>query len=489
MKQVLTEQWLNRLWTVLGSVNIRVKILGIVLGLVILLGLTMTVQVRSLVGQTMYVQLEEQAVAIARDLAARSTDMILINNLYGLQQLLVDTRVAHPSVRYAFVRDAAGQVLAHTFGSGFPAGLLDANTAAPEVYQNTVILETDEGPLWDVAVPIFDGRAGIARVGVSDVQVQSMINLITGQLLLITVLVSAIGISAATLLTWVLTRPILALVQAAKAVERGDFSQQIPRWADDEIGQLADAFNAMSRALARGEAERIEREQLRAQYVSGVIAAQEDERKRIARELHDSTSQSLTSLMIGLRTLSDLCPLPELRQRVEELRAVAGITLNDVHTLALQLRPSVLDDLGLPEALKRHIDDCRRRYPLNIDLAVTGLDDRRLPSEIETALYRITQEALTNVIRHAQATTASIFIERREDRVLAIIDDDGKGFDPVAISHDDGHLGLYGIRERAELLSGQLVIESQPGIGTSLYVEIPLAQTAMRPEIIRNAHG
>lgn len=489
MKAAHTERWLYRLWMILGSVDIRLKILGIVLGLVILLGLTMTVQVRSLVGQTMYVQLEEQAVAIARDLAARSTDMILINNLYGLQQLLVDTRAAHPSVRYAFVSDAAGRILAHTFGAGFPVDLIGANTAAPEDYQNTVILETDEGPMWDVAVPIFDGQAGTARVGVSDFQVQRTIDLITGQLLLTTVLVSAIGISAATLLTWVLTRPILALVQATKAVEQGDFSQQMPRWANDEIGQLADAFNAMTQALAKGEAERIEREQLRAQYVSGVIAAQEDERKRIARELHDSTSQSLTSLLIGLRALSDLCPLPELRQRAEELRAVAGVTLNDVHALALQLRPSILDDLGLPEALKRHVDDCRKRYPLNIDLAVTGLDDCRLPSEIETALYRITQEALTNVIRHAQATTASIFIERREDRVLAIIDDDGKGFDPAVISHHDGHLGLYGIRERAELLSGHLVIESQPEMGTSLYVEIPLAQAATQLQVNGNGRG
>lgn len=476
MRKSQAEKWLHRLWLIAGAVNIRVKILGIVLAMVFLLGLTVTVQVRQLLAQSMYVQLEEQAVSITRDLAARATDPILINNLYALQQLMLGTKTTHAAVRYVFVVDPDGYILAHTFGGGFPEGLIEANEVSPEAYEHTVLLQTDEGQIWDIAVPIFDGRVGTARVGVSDAQVVQTINAITGQLLLTTVLVSAIGITAAVLLTWVLTRPILALVQAAKAVEKGDFSKRVPRWADDEVGELSNAFNAMTEALAKSDAERAEREQLRAQYVSGFITAQEDERKRIARELHDSTSQSLTSLMIGLRALSDTCSQPEIRSRAEELRTVAGSTLDDVHTLALQLRPSVLDDVGLPEAIKRHVADCQKRHSLNIDLAITGLEDCRLPPAVETALYRITQEALTNIIRHAGAETASIFIERSDDKVLAIIDDDGRGFDPEFVERQDGHLGLYGIRERAELLSGHLVIESEPGTGTSLYVEIPLVE-------------
>lgn len=476
MSKSQAEKWLHRLWLIAGAVNIRVKILGIVLAMVFLLGLTVTIQVRQLLAQSMYVQLEEQAVSITRDLAARATDPILINNLYALQQLMIGAKTTHAAVRYVFVIDSDGYVLAHTFGDGFPEGLIEVNEVSPEAYEHTVLLQTDEGQIWDIAVPIFDGRVGTARVGVSDAQVVQTINVITGQLLLTTVLVSAMGITAAVLLTWVLTRPILALVDATKAVEKGDFSQRVPRWADDEVGELSNAFNAMTEALAKSDAERAERDQLRAQYVSGFISAQEDERKRIARELHDSTSQSLTSLMIGLRALSDTCSQPEIRSRAEELRAVAGSTLEDVHILALQLRPSVLDDVGLPEAIKRHVTDCQKRHSLNIDLAITGLEDCRLPPAVETALYRITQEALTNIIRHAGAETASIFIERSDNKVLAIIDDDGQGFDPAFVERQDGHLGLYGIRERAELLSGHLVIESEPGTGTSLYVEIPLVE-------------
>jgi signal transduction histidine kinase len=248
--------------------------------------------------------------------------------------------------------------------------------------------------------------------------------------------------------------------------------QRVPRWANDEIGDLAEAFNAMATTLANADVERAERDQLRARYVSGVITAQEEERKRIARELHDSTSQSLTSLMIGMHALGDTCDSPELRRRADELRCVAAQTLDEVHALALQLRPSVLDDLGLAAALERFIADCRQRYALHIDLALNGLHNR-LPMAVETALYRIVQEGLTNVARHAEASTASVFVERRNGSVRAIIEDDGRGFDPAQVGD---RLGLYGIRERAELLGGALVVESEPGRGAGLFVEIPVAE-------------
>ena len=129
--------------------------------------------------------------------------------------------------------------------------------------------------------------------------------------------------------------------------------------------------------------------------------------------------------------------------------------------------------LGLAAALQRYVNDCRKRYPLDIDLAMIGLDNARLPSTTETALYRIVQEGLTNIARHAQAKTASIMIERRNGRVRAIIEDDGIGFDSGKTAGKE-RLGLYGIRERAELLNGSVVIESEPGHGVTILVEIPV---------------
>lgn len=462
----------DRLWAVFGAVSIRTKILGIVLGLVLLLGLTITVQVRATLTQALEVQLEEQAISVGRDLAARATDLLLINNLYALHELLRDTQANNANVRYAFILSPQNAVVVHTFGEGFPLNLQTANTASTADHHKTRLLETDEGLIWDVAVPIFNGQAGTARVGLSEVRLRYTVDNITSQLLITTVLISVIGISAAAFLTWALTRPILQLSRAAQTVERGDFSPRIPRWANDELGELADAFNAMTAALARAAQDRAAQDELRAQYVGGIIAAQEEERKRIARELHDSTSQSLSSLLLGLRALS--AAPDNVAQCAEDLREIAAHTLDEVHTLALQLRPSVLDDLGLAAALERHVNDCRRRTALHIDLALTGFEQGRLPAPIETALYRIVQESLTNIIRHAQAQTASIFIERRDQSVRAIIEDDGIGFVPERAVQKEGHLGLYGIRERAELLGGRLTIESAPQAGSSLFVEIPL---------------
>jgi signal transduction histidine kinase len=471
----MTGAWRERLWAVIGGVGVQTKILGIVLILVLTLGLGVTIQVRATLTQTMENQLEEQSVSVGRDLAARATDLLLINDLYALQQLLRETQANNANVRYAFVVDPQGRIVAHTFGSGFPAGLHEQNTVDGSDHHATTLLRTDEGPIWDTAVPIFEGRAGVARVGLDETRVRQAVDAVTSQLLLTTMLVSVVGITAAAALTFVLTRPLRRLAQAARAVGQGDLSQRVPRWANDEIGDLADSFNSMTHGLAQAAEEHAEREQLRLRFVSAVITAQEEERKRIARELHDGTSQSLTSLVVGMRTLGALAP--GARERAEELRQVAVHTLDEVHALALQLRPSVLDDLGLAAAIERTVQDCRRRHGLDVDLVIQGLDGERLPTEIETALYRIVQEGLTNVARHAQANTAAVVVERRLDALHVIVEDDGCGFDPEVAARADQRLGLYGIRERAELLGGTFTVESAPGRGTSLFISVPTGLT------------
>jgi signal transduction histidine kinase len=336
-----------------------------------------------------------------------------------------------------------------------------------------VDLETDEGRVWDTAVPIFDGQAGVARVGLSEDSVQSTVTALTGQMLLTVVIVSAIGIAAATFLTWIVTRPILNLKRAAEAVGHGDFDQHVHPWAGDEIGELAQAFNTMTADLAKAEAERREREQLRKQLLEKVITAQEDERQRIARELHDETGQALTSLMVRLQNINQHCLVPELKSQMEDLRNLLAQTLDDVHNLALELRPSVLDDLGLAAALERYVNDYSKRSPVDIDLVIIGFEGERLPPSVETALYRIVQEGLTNVTRHSQAKTVSVLLEHNNNRVRAIIEDDGVGFNPQLTMNGD-RLGLYGMRERAELLNGELIIETKEDQGTTIFVELPL---------------
>lgn len=462
---------LSRVWAIAGAVSVRTKILGIVLGFIILLGTGVTIQARFALAATMTAQLEDQSVTVSHDLAARSTDPILLNDLLGLHDLLDETLANNPNVRYAFIVDPQGQVIAQTFEGGFPLDLLTLNSVDPTEHHHTALIRTEEGLVWDTAVPILEGKIGTARIGLSDASMRMALSTLTAQLLLTILLVSTTGILVAVFLTWILTRPILALVTATKSVAKGDFTPRVPRWADDEIGDLADAFNAMTEELARTDELRREREVLRRQLMEKVITTQEDERRRIARELHDSTSQNLTSLIFGLRIMETNCAKCAAQSKATDLRLIASKTLDEVHDLSMRLRPRVLDDLGLAAALERLVHEWQARYNIPTDVVIQLSE--RLPGDVETAIYRIVQETLTNIARHAQAKSASLLVERRGDIVRAIVEDDGVGFD-VNTNHGERHLGLLGMRERVELLNGTLVVESSLEHGTSIYIEIPL---------------
>jgi signal transduction histidine kinase len=271
--------------------------------------------------------------------------------------------------------------------------------------------------------------------------------------------------------------PIRRLRDGARAVQAGDLNQRVAVDRKDEIGELASAFNAMTTELARSGAELERKEELRARLLEQVITAQEDERKRIARELHDETSQALTSVMVGLKVLEQRPELVEGRETLADLRALTGKTLDAVHDLALQLRPSVLDDLGLVAATDRLVGDFQRAHGTSVAFETNLRTGRRLPAAIETALYRIAQEALTNVARHAGARSLSLLLEARRGSVTLIVEDDGRGFDVASCmreGRDERCLGLFGMRERATLLGGSLTIESAPGSGTTVFVDVPL---------------
>jgi signal transduction histidine kinase len=204
--------------------------------------------------------------------------------------------------------------------------------------------------------------------------------------------------------------------------------------------------------------------------VRRVVDAQELERKRLARELHDETGQALTSILLGLKSVEDAPDDERMRAAVGELRELVRSTLQDVRQLAVELRPTALDDFGLVAALQRLVATFSESTGVQVDFE-SALDDR-LPPDVETALYRIVQECMTNIVKHARAGRVSILIARRPSSVLTVVEDDGVGFDVDRVR--DGAVGLVGMRERIGLLGGRLVIESRPEAGTTLSVEVPL---------------
>ncbi len=268
--------------------------------------------------------------------------------------------------------------------------------------------------------------------------------------------------------------PLTRLRETMRLVQSGDLTRKAPITGQDaDADQLAIAFNTMLAAL----------DDLGKSRASQILHAQEEERKRIARELHDETSQILTSLLISLALLEETCIESEARVRIAETRALAHQTLRAVRNLSIDLRPSALDDLGLLPALRWYIKEYQQKCGISVEFSASGLKERLSP-ETETAIYRIVQESLTNTAKHAQAHTVWVTAQESNCEVFIHIRDDGQGFDAQAVLRtpwQDRGLGLAGMMERASLLGGSVQIASRPGNGTTIDVHIPLVRP-MRTE-------
>jgi len=236
------------------------------------------------------------------------------------------------------------------------------------------------------------------------------------------------------------------------------------RFTDTDL-RLAETF-ATRAALAVDLSQRIAQDALRR-----VVEAQELERRRLARELHDETGQALTSILLGLKALEERTGDEASRAATQELRELVVSTLQDVRRLAVELRPTALDDFGLVAALERLTASFAEQTGISVDFE-TALADERLPEEVETALYRIVQESLTNVVKHARARRVSILLARKEGSVKAVVEDDGRGFDPAEQAGDG--FGLVGMSERLALLGGRLEVESDADAGTTIAAEVPV---------------
>ncbi|HSL64609.1 MAG TPA: GAF domain-containing sensor histidine kinase [Gaiellaceae bacterium] len=260
--------------------------------------------------------------------------------------------------------------------------------------------------------------------------------------------------------------PLLHHEQAIGVIAAFDKQAGDPRFTADDL-RLAETL-ASRAATAVHLSQRVSRDAVRR-----VVEAQELERKRLARELHDETGQALTSILLGLRSLEEADP-QRVREATAEMRELVVSTLQDVRRLAIELRPKALDDFGLVPALERLIETFRGQTGITVELE-SRLRGVRLPPEAETAVYRIVQEALTNVVKHARARNVSVLLTNKDTSVVAVVEDDGEGFQAdEVVETTTGGLGLVGMRERIALVGGRLAIESSRGAGTTLVVEVPV---------------
>jgi len=256
--------------------------------------------------------------------------------------------------------------------------------------------------------------------------------------------------------------PLLAAGRPIGVIVAHDREGSDPRFTEADL-RLAETF-APRAAVAVDLSARVAGDALRR-----VVEAQELERRRLARELHDQTGQELTSVLLGLKAVEEARTDEERTAALASVRERVVETLHDVRRLAVELRPKALDDFGLVAALERLRETFSEQTGMRVELEARIGD--RLQNDVETALYRIVQEALTNIVKHAQASSVSIVLARTPRGVTAVIEDDGRGFVPDA---DTEGLGLLGMGERLALLGGKLKLESRPDSGTTIVAEVPL---------------
>jgi PAS domain S-box-containing protein len=278
--------------------------------------------------------------------------------------------------------------------------------------------------------------------------------------------------------------PVEASWMGIPLFARGDvaglfsLSKREAGYFNEEHLRLAEAMSSQASVAVENAVlfEQIQASTLRMQSLSRrLVEVQESERRSIARELHDEAGQALVSLRFGLRLLErEIDEGGSVTGRVAELMQWTDAVIDGLHRLAADLRPATLDDLGLEAALRQYSRSAGSKFGLAVRFKARGFTSERLPTVVETALYRAVQEAMTNVVRHARATRVDVLVERRGDRVIVVVEDDGVGFEPDQVQRGD-HFGLLGMRERAEALGGILTVESAPGAGTTVVVEVASA--------------
>jgi len=277
-------------------------------------------------------------------------------------------------------------------------------------------------------------------------------------------------------LTHEISAPLRRLARASSTLAAGEILDPLPDpRGSDEVGRLATDFKAIADRLSAQKMALEEKDRLRGQLLEKLISAQEDERRRISRELHDQTGQSLTTLLVGLKVLEKAPTMDAMQARAADLMELVHQTLDEVHRLSVELRPAMLDDLGLVAALRAMATDFEEAHGVRTEVKIQGIDHRLAPI-IEASVYRVMQEALTNIAKYASAQHVTLRLVQEGDRLDACVEDDGRGFDAEAVLHAKGRqsLGLLGMQERVGLLGGEFTIDSAPGHGTHIRFTIPL---------------
>jgi signal transduction histidine kinase len=493
-----------------GNLSLRTKLTLLLEGITLALGVATALLATSRVRATLEAELAKRGLAIAADLASFSVKPLLAGDLATLRRF-VNHSMSQDYVRSVAVLDAEGTVVMHSdlavLGNRPDDAIsLSAITSQMPGYDAAGPSSAEE-PQFGIFFPITaaGARLGTVVLGYSRAAVQLEIGRVRREITWVCLLAAGLAGLLAFPLASYISRPVTTIAAALQSASEGEVKAVLGVERGDEVGVLASSFNKMAEDLSRhrrhlnelveartaelreanvrleveiAERRRAEhelhgsREELR-QLASHLQSVREQERTEVAREIHDELGQALTALKLDLHWVGQRLAdgRAGVRAKIASMSRSIDATVQAVRRISSQLRPKLLDDLGLSAALEWQARDFEQRAGVACQIR-SEPDDVILDSARSTALFRIFQETLTNVARHARASRVDVVLRDFAETVEMTVSDDGKGIGPEEVS-DGRSLGIVGMRERVRTLGGQLEISGRPGRGTSVRVAIP----------------
>lgn len=467
----------------LRQLSIYYKINGIIISMLLLLSIIIGIIMIDTTTKLMDQQIEKRGSEIATYIAALSSNDILLDDNYALFDRINRAKNNTEDVRYILITDSAGRILAHTFAGNLPTGLpitVSTQIKDEDGYQ-IMKFNSNEGSIRELIVPIENGAIGYVRVGMSEKSTQQLLKFKLQEFFITTLLVCLLAAVGSTYLAYLIIHPMRNLTKAAQQIQQGNFYVQTEIKTEDEVGRLAGVFNEMIQSLQEKEHENNRlleelraKEDIRTVLMNKLFTIQEEERKRISRELHDETSQSLASLLAYMKVLLSKLTDNKQKELLLDARDVAINVLGGLRKMAVELRPPVLDDLGIVAAMAKYITNFSNQQNLVVSFSIPD-EKLILSNEVALTLYRILQESLTNISKHACATDVNITLEKTIGSIILIIYDNGLGIRSGALeaAKQKNRLGIYGMKERVELLGGTFTFDSLNAQGTTITVIIP----------------
>ena len=463
------------------SVPVYIKIVGILFLAVVIIEFATVISIYLIFYKQEYLRLKKSGEAAGKIISYKIEDYIEAGNIAGLKKLLYYTVSKSTLLNYVIVRNEKGKVIVFVSKKGLKSlgkKHRRAGYVLNYINKNVIdlkfnILNDDEsgknGPV--------GANIGTLQLGVSSDTFHYFLKITVTLVIFILIPLVALIIIFLWWMSKTVLRPLSDLQEASESAKHGnyDITVKIPKFSDEKLAGLINGFNNMILAFRKTENKWQTKDLRRKEFIEEIIKAQELERKKLSRELHDEMEQFLVYINMKFKVLEKLYGMGRGNQDIEEMRSYIAKEFDNIKNITKELRPGVLYELGLYKAIMQYAEEIKFNHGIGVEIFTAGMQEFKADEYTEINIYRIFQETFSNIIRHSDATAVKIAINFENCIFSSIIEDNGKGFKPdKADKNKNENFGIIGMKERAEILGGSLHIKTKAGHGTTVSFNIPL---------------